>query len=183
MSSISGLVRVAGGLLLAGGLITSAPVGAAMADKRSSEVAQACWMELDTGLSLCTQHEEDLGTAVLRSYGLVIVTSDTQVAGVDATLATTTAIGAIYDNTNYGAPSYLVTVSGSSGCAGGSSYGYTDLSTIGWNNRISSFRSYAGCKTAIFDGTNYGGSSYGYVTNAPSVGSMDNRASSIRWSS
>ena len=67
------------------------------------------------------------------------------------------------------------------GCYG-YSHGYTNLGSIGWDNRISSFRSYSNCRTAIFANTNYGGSSYGYYTNSSYVGSaMNDQASSIRW--
>lgn len=87
-------------------------------------------------------------------------------------------LGIIYSYPDYGGSSHSVTAS--STCAG-TTFSYTDLSVIGWNDDIDSFKSYNGCQTKIWENTGFSGTSYGYVSNSTDVGSMRNRASSIKW--
>jgi hypothetical protein len=49
-----------------------------------------------------------------------------------------------------------------------------------WNDRISSFKTWYGCSGTIYDGTAGSGASYGPSTAASSVGSMNDKASSVR---
>lgn len=52
----------------------------------------------------------------------------------------------------------------------------------GWNDRVSSFKSYGLCATRIWENTNFGGASYGFTVNSTYVGdAMNDRASSIQW--
>lgn len=167
-------------------VVAAASVFAPAAHAAEPDRTASCWQELDTGLSLCVDASEDLADAVYATYGIVLSTPDRSLAPshVAARAAVTplvsTLIGIFYENANYGGASFAASVS-QNGC-NGYVHGYADLSPLGWNDRISSFRSYAGCRTAIFDNTNYGGSSYGYYTNSSYVGAaMNDRASSIRW--
>src|SRR5690606_26739833 len=91
----------------------------------------------------------------------------------------TYAIGEIYSYPDYGSSSHLV--SGSVPCSSGGAYSYSDLGTIGWNDDIDSFKSFNGCQTKVWENTGFSGTSYGYYTNSSDLGSMRNRASSIRW--
>lgn len=162
------------------------------ANAASVDRTQSCWQELDTGKSLCVDASADLADAVYAAYGITMSTPDAAVgirrgsettsrsAAAGVVALASTVIGIFYENASYGGASYVASVS-QNGCYG-YSHGYTNLGSIGWDNRISSFRSYSNCRTAIFANTNYGGSSYGYYTNSSYVGSaMNDQASSIRW--
>ncbi|HWH25886.1 MAG TPA: hypothetical protein VNT53_04495 [Pseudolysinimonas sp.] len=150
---------------------------------------ESCWYAVDTGQGLCVKTGQDLVAAVADQKGVRMVVPDGAVvsgikvnAGHEASLAptviqTTVALSTIYDNVSYGGGSYTMTAS--SNCAS-SAWGFADIAGIGWYGRVSSFKSYSGCTTAVFAGTNYTGASYGYVVNAPSVGSMNDRAKSWR---
>jgi hypothetical protein len=60
------------------------------------------------------------------------------------------------------------------------SYSYTVNSMpAGWNDDISSYHSYGTCKTRVSENINQGGSSYGPVANAPSLGVMNDATSSF----
>lgn len=173
--------------LVLGSVLLAAPA----ANAKGPDRTQSCWQELDTGRSLCVAASVDLADAVYDAYGIAISTPDGAVGSSVEPLSTrdaragvvalaSTVIGIFYENASYGGASYVASVS-QNGCYG-YSHGYTNLGAIGWDNRISSFRSYSNCRTAIFSNTNYGGSSYGYYTNSTYVGSaMNDQASSIRW--
>lgn len=49
-----------------------------------------------------------------------------------------------------------------------------------WQNRINSGKGYNYCDFKVFDYTNYGGASYGYVTQSADFGAMNNAAVSVR---
>ncbi len=52
----------------------------------------------------------------------------------------------------------------------------------GWNDRVSSFKSFGQCATRIWENNNFTGASYGYIVNSSYVGAaMNDRASSIQW--
>lgn len=181
------LGAVATALLVLGSVALTASAASAGTPDRT----QSCWQELDTGRSLCVAASADLANAVYDAYGIAISTPDgavgsdvkrqaTRDARAGVVALASTVIGIFYENSGYDGASYVASVS-QNGCYG-YSHGYTNLGSIGWDNRISSFRSYSNCRTAIFANTNYGGSSYGYYTNSSYVGSaMNDQASSIRW--
>jgi hypothetical protein len=175
--------------LFALGTATLAAPAASAADL---DRTQSCWQELDTGRSLCVAASEDLADAVYERYGIALATPDGAVGEGSAAHTSarssssgivalaSTVIGIFYENSGYGGASYVASVS-QNGCYG-YAHGYTNLGSIGWDNRISSFRSYSNCRTAIFANTSYGGASYGYYTNSSYVGNaMNDQASSIRW--
>ena len=85
-------------------------------------------------------------------------------------------IGEVLD-AGYGGAYYLVRSSNSALCASGST---TVNLPSAWNDRISSFKTWYGCSGTIYDGTAGSGASYGPSTAASSVGSMNDKASSVR---
>ncbi len=190
--------RFGGGLAVLGLSAMMAVLGAGAANAAGPEVApppvaadgESCWYAVDTGQSLCVKTGEDLVAAVAEEKGVQLVIPDGQVvsgvkvdASREAALApagvlTSVALSTIYDDINYGGGSYTMSVS--SGSCATTAYGFTDINSIGWYGRVSSFKSYAGCKTAVFSGTNYGGSSTGYSQSLPSLGSMNDQAKSWR---
>lgn len=147
-----------------------------------------CWLEVDTGESLCVDADQDLAAAVAETGVQLVVPDGTVIGGhqVDDTASArgsnavlaSTVISILYDNIDYDGSSYVMSVS--SGTCATSAWGYTDLAVIGWGDRASSFKSYAGCVTAVFEHENYGGAQYGYYVNGSSFGSMNDRASSWR---
>ncbi|MGE4113588.1 MAG: hypothetical protein AB7G36_05385 [Candidatus Nanopelagicales bacterium] len=161
-------------------VISAAPASAAEAD-------QHCWYDLETGLSGC--HDtyakvlDDLSAAgevaVATSYGSDGALVGTASGGVVALASV--ALGTVYEDLNYGGSSYTFTAS--SGCDSNADVDW-QLSSMpsGWNDRVSSFKSFGQCATRIWADTGYSGSSYGFVANSTYVGStMNDQASSIQW--
>lgn len=148
-----------------------------------------CWIELDTGESLCVDAGEDLVAAVAETGVELIVPDGTVVGGyeverddtaarISSSAMASTVISILYADSNYGGSSTVMSVS--SGTCATHAWGYTSLSTLGWNDRASSYRSYAGCVTAVFEHENYAGAQHGYYANASGLGVMNDRASSWR---
>ncbi|WP_223692533.1 hypothetical protein [Leifsonia poae] len=166
-------------------------VGAANATPAPSAppADKSCWIAIDTGDSLCVPAGDDLVAAVAEQKGVRLVIPDGTVLGgvavnsarsdlAPAAALASVALSAIYDDVNYGGSSYVMSVSG--GNCSVSAYGLTDLNGIGWYGRVSSYKSFGTCKTALFKNTNYGGTSTGYAVNAASLGSMNDQAKSWR---
>lgn len=166
-------------------LIASAPMAGAetVAPEEGGDAApeQHCVQNIDTGSLVCADSEDELAATVYDETGKVLVYQPNgTLARTAVSPAATYVIGVIYSYPNYGGSSRTIT--GSTPCSSGGAYNYRDLSLIGWNNDIDSFKSFAGCMTKFWDATNFSGSAaYGYYTNSADAGSMRNRASSIRW--
>jgi hypothetical protein len=161
---------------------------ASTTDPTSDDQAQAsCWMDATTGQSLCVPDGVDLVAAVEADTGVVIdIPEGTVVGGVETSSAqaklgllsinaatTTKIVSAIYDDINYGGGTYVMTASGA-GC----DWGISNLGNFGWNDRASSFKSYSGCKTALYKNINFGSTKIGFATNEASFGSMNDQGSS-----
>jgi hypothetical protein len=171
---------------------TLAGGGAANAASTSddTDANYSCWIDLSTNESLCVGEGVDLIAAVAEEAGVQIsVPDDMPVGGFTAsraraastfavanTAATKTVISAIYDDINYGGGTLVMTVNSGTGCG----YGFSNINSLGWGDRASSFRSYGGCETALFKNTGYTGTKIGYSGNKSSLGSMNDQASS--WS-
>jgi len=152
-------------------LLLAAP---AQAEPRGNP-GQTCWLNSDTGVVRCFTDESAL-EASLAATGHVLVEEGSalaarQPAGVLAMFT----IARFYDVAGYGGATFIVSNSSSTVCASGSVSG--DLPTF--NDKVSSFHSYFGCSTKIFQNTGGGGSSFGYAVDAASVGALDNLASSF----
>jgi hypothetical protein len=138
-----------------------------------------CSLNLDTNVMVCANTERALPEAVQNLTGFTQLDATQQAAAKGAaTTLTTYVIGAIYDGVSYGGASLNITTSGT--CATGQ-YNYYDLGAIGWDDRISSFRSYAGCRTSLWENINETGAKYGPYGSLSAIGIMNNNASSIRW--
>ncbi|HEY4267994.1 MAG TPA: peptidase inhibitor family I36 protein [Galbitalea sp.] len=175
-------------LTLAGASCASATTPNPTAAATPAATAEAsCWLDITTGQSLCVPDGVSLVATVEATTGIVItVPAGTVVGGVavskglaSASLLTTASaqtshvVSALYDDINYGGGTYLMTAS-----AAGCNWGIASLVGAGWNDRASSFKSYSGCTTAIYQNTNYGGTRLGFATNKASFGSMNDAASS-----
>ncbi len=193
MRKIQSIIAASVGTAALIATFTLAGAGAANASTTSASKADdsadtSCWVDADSGQSLCVPAGEDLIAAVQQEAGITISTSDgATVNGVGgATLRSDLAVGTLstsassaiiselFDDINYGGGSMYLT--SSSGCGGGLS----TLVPYGWNDRASSFKSFDGCETAIWQNIGYSGTKLGYATNKSSFGSMNDAASS--WS-
>jgi hypothetical protein len=189
----SRLAAVLLALALAGTIVGGAASASATTagGTRSAAAGEgSCWVDAGSGDSLCVAPGADLVAAVARERGIRLVVPDgTTIGGIRTSAARTAALGAqslqattvlsiLYDGLDYGGGSYVMSVTGGS-CAT-SAYGFTDLGAIGWDNHAASFRSYNGCRTAVFQNTNYGGAHVGYSTNVSNLGSLNDQGSSWR---
>jgi hypothetical protein len=87
----------------------------------------------------------------------------------------------VYDNANYGGSSLTFTASGPCDTNADVDWQNANIGST-WNDRISSFKSYSDCQTKIFENANFGGASYGSVSNTTYVGdAMNDRTTSIKW--
>jgi hypothetical protein len=85
-----------------------------------------------------------------------------------------------YVNANYGGSSFIWY--GGATCAS-TSYAQPTMPS-GWNDVVSSFRTYSGCLVDHFENTYYGGSSTGYWSSHSYIGdAMNDRTSSEKWRS
>jgi hypothetical protein len=145
----------------------------------------SCWVDANTGRSLCVPEGVDLIAAVQAQTGVSIdlpagtVIGDITVGSAKPSFgalsasasASTIALSALYDDINYGGGTYLMT-----GTACGQ--GIKNIGDFGWNDRASSFKSFSGCETAVYKDINYGSTRLGYDTKKASFGSMNDQASS-----
>lgn len=152
----------------------------------SAAATQSCWIDASTQQSLCVPTGDDLLAAVQNEDGITInipagalVSGNlvTQAQSLSATLTvgvadTTEAVSIIYDDVNYGGGSLIMT--SDTGCDAG----IPSLVPLGWNDRASSFKSYNGCLTALFQNINYGGVREGYDSSKSSFGSQNDQGSS-----
>jgi hypothetical protein len=100
-------------------------------------------------------------------------------ASVEATTAATVLVGIEYADLNYGGSSVSMYASGRCDDSPDADYRFPTLPT-GWNDRISSFRSYSNCAQQLFDTTYYGGALTGIISSLSYVGqSANDRASSV----
>jgi hypothetical protein len=99
------------------------------------------------------------------------------------TLASGYVIGVLYEHINYGGATFTVTAG--QPCTGPleDEYYIPSLVPYGWNDVVSSFRSYNNCWTKLFEHEWLGGAAYGYTPYSSWVGSYFNDlTTSVRWS-
>ena len=93
---------------------------------------------------------------------------------------TTTVIGIDYKYSNFGGSSYTWTVTGV-GCTDSLSYGISQMPS-GWDNSVSSARSYANCNHYYhWENKDNKGAVLDCGTSCSSMGVMDNQTSSEQW--
>lgn len=90
-------------------------------------------------------------------------------------------LGVEYQYGSYGGSSLVLYGSSGTGCYSGDWYGFPSLADLGFNNRVSSAKMYSNCLGKHHDGSSYNGD-YTYCdANCPSMGTMNNRTSSIKF--
>lgn len=92
-------------------------------------------------------------------------------------------IGTMFVDANFQGASFTWTAGRA--CDGNAStldYWVTSLVPVGWNDVISSFRSFSNCQTVLFEDVDFGGTSTPKEIDMSFVGgAMNDRASSIQW--
>ena len=138
-----------------------------------------CWLDITSGSIQCFSTLQDsidavgsVGTSVQKSSG---ATSRAVVA------ATSVVIGIVFDDAEYMGDSLVISVANGCDSSPGADWSLNSMPT-GWNDKISSFKSYANCATKIFEHINYGGATLPYTVNTKYVGdAMNDKTSSMRW--
>ncbi len=100
-----------------------------------------------------------------------------------AAAAATTIIGKLFKGTGYTGDYWEVTETiNAAGCSDGSAYQIQDFgaSNGSYNNAVRSYESYSGCTTQLWDDANFHGSTI-TGTNRTSLGAMDKKANSAKW--
>jgi len=152
------------------GLLQAGPASAATVSAPSA--ARACSINVDTSEYHCySSHSAMLGA--LAAKGPLAVESESMAS---ASPLTRYVLAAFYMDARYGGSSLTAYSSYSGLCA---SHSYTTNSMpSGWNDDISSYRSYGTCKTKVYENINLGGSSYGPVADVANLGAMNDKTSS-----
>lgn len=164
---------------LAAAVLGMSIVGAAPAYAAEEESTETCWLNLDNDVLQCFENEATFEAAVEEQTGGPVMTGDEAEAAAAARGGVTpmaTYVGAIfYENINYGGASLNITTTNPGICT---AVFWSNNFPAGWDNRVSSFRSFATCKTRISENLNQGGASLGPIVNASSVGVLNDQASS-----
>lgn len=185
------LLGVATGIILAAGIASPAHASISQSAETSGK---SCWYDLESDQSVCVETGSGLIEAVREQTGIVLDVPDGTIidgevyepvessarsydtsAPSSAALAATTVVGTLYDDINYGGGTLVLTAPGSCG-----RYSFDNLGGFGWNDRASSYRTYAGCRGTAYRDNNLGGSASSTTANAPSLGSLNDQASSFR---
>lgn len=176
-----GMATLLAALLSGPGAAMAAPTGG-VRDARAAGAVDSCSYDLGTATLVCVHPGEDLNRAVLdRAHLRVVAPLDARGAVVDtatpAGAQTTFVQSQLYDDVGYGGAFFQIT--NSSSCNGSTVWYFGPLGNVGWSGRVSSFKSFSGCSTKLWQGTNYSGASYGYAVDASSLGSMNDQANSV----
>ena len=147
-------------------------IGAPAQAASGGSPGQSCWLDSGTGVVRCFTNDAELKSAVAAA-GQVLV-EEGSAARLPAGLRAVFVIARFYDGAGYTSGTFVVTNPSSTVCSSSSVSG--DLPAF--NDKVSSYHSYFGCTTKIFQNNGGGGASFGWVVDAPGVGGLDNLASS-----
>lgn len=98
--------------------------------------------------------------------------------GTDMTAAASVVLGYEYKKTGYSGAALVLYGASGSGCGSSTTYGFSSMPS-GWNNVISSARSFAGCWSTHYASTSYRGDRRTCQGACSTLGTMNNRTSSI----
>jgi hypothetical protein len=153
----------------------AAPAYATDGDPTSD--TEACWSNYDTGEFRCFENFDAFVAEVEAEGGVLLEAGDPPPAARDGvTPFALYSLVTLYADASLGGASTTSTTSISTTC---STHSFTYNAMLsGWNDRVSSFLSYGPCKTRLSENINQGGSSFGPVASANSLGVMNDAASS-----
>lgn len=146
----------------------------------------SCWEDIDTGATGCyATGSETAQQAITAATGKAVTAVPTATDGASASSSRTSVATAaasdyliteLYSGTGFSGDSAAYYTSNANICDGVSNE-FSSLS--GFNDEAESVTSYNGCETILYENTNYGGTSYGPVTSASTLGSFNDEASSL----
>lgn len=188
----STLLGRAGAALAAAVLGTMAFTAPAYAadESKSDDAAgtEACWLNLDTDELRCFDDRETL-LAVIASTGAELRFAPTVEESFAASSESSFSGGGgfvtmavyflatLYEHSGYSGSTLNITTGNPWMCSGTQ---YNGNLSGAWNDRVSSFQSYGGCRTRLATHINQGGPWYGPYTSASSLGTFNDVASSFR---
>ncbi|MFI2705677.1 hypothetical protein [Cellulosimicrobium composti] len=98
---------------------------------------------------------------------------------VAAAAASSLVLGVLWRDASYKGASKVLYGLGTNGCYTGSTYGFPNLANLLMNNVVSSATTYAGCWVTLYDSYSYGGTKKNCTPHCATLGSFDNKASSV----
>ncbi len=116
-----------------------------------------------------------LVTELNAGVALEATTSRTTAAAAASSLV----LGVLWRDTGFKGTSKVLYGQGANGCWTGSTYGFSNLASYLMNNVVSSASTYAGCWVTLYDSYSYAGAKWNCTPNCSSLGTFDNRASSV----
>ncbi len=170
---------IAGTIALGATLFGAAPANAAET-AAPKPVPQACLTDLGDGsqapVTSCYPVGTNLDAKIEAKTGAAPIhaSSAKQARTLQAASPQATIVLAIfYNNANYSTSGGYQQVTGTSPCSTYSYAGYPK-----YNDAISSFHSYSGCKSKLYENSDSSGATYGYYVDSANVGAaMNDRAS------
>lgn len=175
--------RLAAAIFAATALLMTAGASPAWADDDASATTAApapyCWADTESQVTTCYPSEEQLDAAIVARTGSAAIEQGSELArsrAIVSPLAVYT-IARLYEDASYGG-SFITVTAGSSTICASSSVSVPSMPS-GWNDRVSSFRSYYSCTTRAYENASYGGASLS-GTNVSSMSTMNDKTSSYR---
>ena len=155
-------------------------------DAEDQATTEACWLNLDTDEIVCFDDRATL-LATVEDTGAELrfapTVEESLAAGTQSSLSGSVGTMAIYflatlyADSGYSGSTLDITTGNSWMCSGTQ---YNGNLSSAWNDRVSSFESYGGCRTRLATHINQGGPWYGPYTSASSLGTFNDDASSWR---
>lgn len=146
---------------------------------------QFCWMNVVTGEGACYATYAEViadvsdGSTTLDSEqeGL----TENQVRELAEGPSATYIISEIYDGAGYSGARFTFTAPRA--CDNTTTINFSrSVMPSGWNDRLSSFKSFSNCSTRIWEHGGFSGASYGFFVDSWYVGdAMNDHTSSIQW--
>ncbi|HEV7742869.1 MAG TPA: peptidase inhibitor family I36 protein [Pseudolysinimonas sp.] len=173
--------------MLAATLLTTAVFASAaspaLASTNDRTDARTCWIQADTGETQCFADESAMDAAIVEELGALPVEEGSVQARmgstpVGAVAAVQYTIARLYADASYGGDFLFVSAASSTFCADGGVYAASAMPT-GWNDRVSSVRSYWGCQTTLYTNAAFAGTSAVYSSSA-ALGTMNDKTSSYK---
>jgi len=177
MSDSRPIRRIAASLVIALTATLALAVPAQAAPPESASTPLSCWTNADTNVQQCFPDNFTRDRAITQQTGVsarLSIGSNGINVGV-STAAATYVLAIFYWSANYADSTWVITTAYASLC---SAYSYSNNITGGWDNQIGSFKSYGTCKTRLSENAGQGGSSYGPVKYGPTLGYLNDKASS-----
>lgn len=151
-------------------LLATAVLLVPAATAAANDTADVCWAPTASQRLVCYPDDAAWKDAVYELTGRVVLEEGESARGVLASFT----IARLYEDASYGGSIYPVIASSSTICSTGSQSANL---TGSWNDKVSSFRSYYGCTTRLYENSGQGGSSIS-GGNVSGLGAMNDRASS-----